>query len=203
MDLKYLDEVMAANTPHVCRPPGWWLRLRSGIGKNDTWVCPHCSTVWKWRYWGYSDMCAWERVVPVGQGLDVKHNVLDTAQPVARYVSSDSLDTLWDHMEHDHGWKTETVTGTELLRLHYRCHHESMVASEHMLRSSEPKLVDLPWRVGSKVKRTVYAVVPDLGHDQHPLIGLMDTSELAQEVVHAHNRLLDAIKAARDTDGER
>lgn len=57
--------------------------------------------------------------------------------------------------------------------------------------------VDLPWRVGSKVKRTIYAVVPDLGHDQHPLLGLMDTPQLAEEVVFAHNRLLESIKNAQ------
>lgn len=48
--------------------------------------------------------------------------------------------------------------------------------------------IQLKWRVGEKVRRTIYAVTPDSEHDDHPLIGLMDTPELAIEVVAAHNR---------------
>jgi hypothetical protein len=55
--------------------------------------------------------------------------------------------------------------------------------------------INLFWRVGSKVKRTIYAVVPDLGHDQHPLLGLMDTPELASETVFAHNTLLAQLRS--------
>lgn len=61
MDLKYLDELNEANGQ--CKTPGWWQRLRLGIKKNDTWECPKCGTRWKWRYWGYSDMCVWEKVL--------------------------------------------------------------------------------------------------------------------------------------------
>lgn len=45
----------------------------------------------------------------------------------------------------------------------------------------------LPWRTGRKVGRTIYAV-----EDTHtlagPLIGVMDTPELAQAAVEAHNQ---------------
>lgn len=58
------------------------------------------------------------------------------------------------------------------------------------------------WRVGSKVGRTIYAVVRQWGtskekpHDQHPLIGVMDTPELAAEAVRQHNLDID-IRSSR------
>lgn len=48
--------------------------------------------------------------------------------------------------------------------------------------------IQLKWRVGEKLRRTIYAVVPDLEYDEHPLLGLMDTPELAAEVVFSHNK---------------
>jgi hypothetical protein len=45
----------------------------------------------------------------------------------------------------------------------------------------------LPWRTGRKVGRTIYAQVGELPSDDDQLIGLMDTRELAAEVVHSHN----------------
>jgi hypothetical protein len=131
MDLKYLDELAEANGQ--CKTPGWWGRLRLGIGRNGTWVCPRCATIWKWRYWGYSDMCAWEKMVLMGgRGLDVAHNVID----ISVVQPSEDAGALWDHLEHDHRWKTKTSTstGSELFRIHFQTHHEATVASEHMLR---------------------------------------------------------------------
>lgn len=47
-------------------------------------------------------------------------------------------------------------------------------------------LATVPWRIGRKVGRTIYAVVgPDRDSDE--LIGVMDTRELAAEAVEAHN----------------
>lgn len=45
------------------------------------------------------------------------------------------------------------------------------------------------WRVGTKVGRTVYAVV---GPDRSVLIGLLDTAFLAADAVYAHNILRQA-----------
>lgn len=57
-----------------------------------------------------------------------------------------------------------------------------------------PDLTKVLWRVGTKVGRTIYAVVSDDCDDcddpaklNDVLIGVMDTPELAEEVVIAHN----------------
>lgn len=42
----------------------------------------------------------------------------------------------------------------------------------------------IPWRVGRKVGRTIYA---DYGDEVQVLIGMMDTPELAEVAVRAHN----------------
>lgn len=47
------------------------------------------------------------------------------------------------------------------------------------------------WRVGRKVGRTIYAVVNLADPDRDPLIGVMDTPELAADAVYAHNHQLD------------
>ena len=58
------------------------------------------------------------------------------------------------------------------------------------------------WRTGRKVGRTIYAVVrewstyKELPENQHPLIGVMDTPELAAEAVRAHNLDID-IRSSR------
>ena len=46
---------------------------------------------------------------------------------------------------------------------------------------------NMPWRTGSKNGRVIYV---DLGHPEHkdePMIGAMDTRELAARVVQLHN----------------
>lgn len=43
------------------------------------------------------------------------------------------------------------------------------------------------WRVGRKVGRTIYAKLGDRPSDSDPFIGTMDTRELAEEAVRAHN----------------
>ena len=50
---------------------------------------------------------------------------------------------------------------------------------------------NLPWRVGRKLGRTVFAVVGDSPSDNDPLIGLFDSRKLAATAVDAHNRVLD------------
>lgn len=49
-------------------------------------------------------------------------------------------------------------------------------------------LLSLPWRTGRKVGRTVYAQLGPETSDDDPLIGLMDTPELARAACEAHNR---------------
>lgn len=49
---------------------------------------------------------------------------------------------------------------------------------------------DLGWRVGRKVGRTIYAAYTDEPSDADVLIGLMDSRELAERAVYAHNTLL-------------
>lgn len=49
---------------------------------------------------------------------------------------------------------------------------------------------DMPWRVGRKVGRTIYAQCCDEPSDEDPLIGVMDTPGLAAESVAAHNERL-------------
>ena len=48
-------------------------------------------------------------------------------------------------------------------------------------------LTRLPWRVGRRVGRTVYAQFGADPADTDVLIGLMDSPALADEVVAAHN----------------
>ena len=56
---------------------------------------------------------------------------------------------------------------------------------------AELDLTKLPWRVGRKVGRTVYAQVGEKPSEQDLLIGLFDTQELAAEAVRSHNQALD------------
>jgi hypothetical protein len=49
-----------------------------------------------------------------------------------------------------------------------------------------------PWRTGGSVGRTIYAVFGDGGHehardDEATVIGMMDTAQLAEAAVVAHN----------------
>lgn len=60
----------------------------------------------------------------------------------------------------------------------------------------QQQALELPWRVGTKVGRTIYAVT-DLDLDGH-LIGVMDTPDLAARAVADHNRMLDE---AKETNG--
>ena len=46
------------------------------------------------------------------------------------------------------------------------------------------------WRVGRKVGRTIYVQLSNEPSDKDPLIGVMDTPELAQAVIKEHNRTL-------------
>jgi hypothetical protein len=55
------------------------------------------------------------------------------------------------------------------------------------------------WRTGRKVGRTIYAIQhPEdkTDRDEDPLIGVMDTPELAEEAVRTHNLDHD-IRASR------
>jgi hypothetical protein len=52
------------------------------------------------------------------------------------------------------------------------------------------RLERLPWRVGRKVRRTVYAQVGPEPDDHDKLIGMFDTAALAAAAVRAHNAQL-------------
>jgi hypothetical protein len=54
----------------------------------------------------------------------------------------------------------------------------------------------LYWRVGVTERRLVYAVVPGVDENKHPLMGLMETPQLAIEVVTAHNNSLNVVSFA-------
>lgn len=43
------------------------------------------------------------------------------------------------------------------------------------------------WRTGRKLGRTIYAIIGQNASDIDVLIGMMDTVELAEEAVMAHN----------------
>jgi hypothetical protein len=58
----------------------------------------------------------------------------------------------------------------------------------------------LPWRTGRKVGRTIYAQPDGEASDDDPLIGLMDTPELAAEAAAAHNFALTYRQALRSAD---
>lgn len=46
------------------------------------------------------------------------------------------------------------------------------------------------WRTGRSVGRTIYAMRGGIPSDTDPLIGVMDTPQLARAAVEAHNKLL-------------
>ena len=63
-----------------------------------------------------------------------------------------------------------------------------------LLWGARPDAVDLlslPWRTGRKVGRTMYARLGPEASDEDPLIGMMDTPELAAAAVAAHNYCLN------------
>lgn len=51
--------------------------------------------------------------------------------------------------------------------------------------------LELPWRTGRKVGRTIYAQLGKSPSDDDPLIGLMDTPALAASAVETHNASLE------------
>lgn len=54
----------------------------------------------------------------------------------------------------------------------------------------EDEYVRAVWRTGRTVGRTIYAQRGGIPSDTDPLIGVMDTRELAEEAVDSHNRML-------------
>jgi hypothetical protein len=59
----------------------------------------------------------------------------------------------------------------------------------------------LPWRTGRKVGRTIYAQIGSKPSDDDVLIGTMDLPRLAEEVVTAHNAILQQVQRI-DSGGE-
>jgi hypothetical protein len=67
-----------------------------------------------------------------------------------------------------------------------------------------PSAEQCVWRVGRSVGRTIYAIAYYMGddgdeHEMSWLIGLMDTPELAQAAVEAHNAAVAAAKNQEDS----
>jgi hypothetical protein len=54
----------------------------------------------------------------------------------------------------------------------------------------DPDLLSLPWRTGRHLGRTVYAQLGPEPSDEDPVLGMLDTEELAAEACGAHNRRL-------------
>ncbi len=59
-----------------------------------------------------------------------------------------------------------------------------------MLPWDESAVMQMPWRVGRSVGRTIYAQTGPSPSKRDRLIGVMDTSGLAESVVIAHNHPL-------------
>lgn len=57
------------------------------------------------------------------------------------------------------------------------------------------ELLDMRWRTGRKVGRTIYAQLGPEPSDMDPLIGVMDTGDLADSAVEGHNQCLDGYEA--------
>ena len=62
-----------------------------------------------------------------------------------------------------------------------------------------PDLLSLPWRVGTKNGRTLYAHAGTGASREDVMIGVMDTPELAAEVCLGHNHML---WSRRQVDGQ-
>jgi hypothetical protein len=67
-------------------------------------------------------------------------------------------------------------------------------------RLSGEDLTRLPWRVGRKVRRNLYAVVGDQPSDGDYDIGRMDDAWLAARVVSDHNATLNASNEGDDRE---
>jgi hypothetical protein len=50
-----------------------------------------------------------------------------------------------------------------------------------------PGLLSLPWRTGRHLGRTIYARLGAEASDDDPVLGMMDSRELAEEACAAHN----------------
>lgn len=62
-----------------------------------------------------------------------------------------------------------------------------------------PDLITLPWRQGRHQGRHVYAQLGPSPSDDDPVVGTLDTAELAGEACESHNAALAARRAsARD-----
>jgi hypothetical protein len=53
-----------------------------------------------------------------------------------------------------------------------------------------PDVLTLPWRIGRKLGRTIYAVVGDGPSDDDILLGLVDDMLVAELIVDTHNAML-------------
>jgi hypothetical protein len=64
---------------------------------------------------------------------------------------------------------------------------------------NEPLEATWPWRSGKSIGRTIYCCPPGSSYrNGEILIGMMDTPELAQAVVDAHNASIREAKASAE-----
>lgn len=51
--------------------------------------------------------------------------------------------------------------------------------------------LELPWRVGRKLGRTIYAIVGETPSEDDLLLGVFDEESVAQHIVDIHNKSLE------------
>jgi hypothetical protein len=60
--------------------------------------------------------------------------------------------------------------------------------------------LSLPWRTGRHLGRTIYAMPGAVASDDDPVLGMMDSRELAEDAVDAHNWRLAMDEACAPAD---
>jgi hypothetical protein len=72
---------------------------------------------------------------------------------------------------------------------------QSIVELAEELVTENPDFTKVPWRVGRSIGRTIYAIVDeDADRKKDIVVGMMDTRELAEEAVVAHNERLSYLR---------
>lgn len=82
-----------------------------------------------------------------------------------------------------HGWLITTRSGFNSLAAYQK---------GRVNMSYKTRALYLPWRQGRKIGRTIYAQMGPEPSDDDPLIGVMDTPDLAAAACEAHNELRQA-----------
>lgn len=64
------------------------------------------------------------------------------------------------------------------------------VATAAQQRFTEPGILAVPWRVGRRLGRTLYAETGGDNRDADVVLGMVDSAELATHIVTVHNASL-------------